>query len=270
MTSVKEKKDDLPSFRYPPVVEVVVGVQFAEPLEVRTLDVADVWDELGKEIYKDYQEIRPLDPILPLNVLRFEVSDGPDFPRYLFKKADGSGYVQFQKNRFLHNWTRPDGAAPDSYERYENTIRNFMDNYKKVLKVQKEAQRPLPKPHVMELTYVNLIECEGDDMADLSSIFRDICWVKDKRFLPAPSRLNSVYLFPIEEIKAMLSASIGLIQLAKDGKNVLKLEMSVKGPLQDHTDSTMRAWCDVAREWIVRGFADLTTPEMHKKWERER
>lgn len=264
----KEAKNDLPSFRYPPVIEVVVGVQFAEPLEVRTLDVADVWTALGKNDYADYHELRALDPILPPNVVHFEISDKPDFPRYLFKKADGSGLVQFQKDRFLYNWTRPDGSSPDCYKRYDNIIKEFVDHYKKVIKVLKAGNRTLPQPALMELTYVNLIEYNDIDMSKMSNIFKDIEWKNGSRFLPPPARVNMVYWFPIEQIKAMLSANIGLVQLVKDGKNMLKLELSVKGPIQDHTDTAMMDWCAIAHEWIVRGFADLTTPEMHAKWEK--
>lgn len=264
----QKKKNDLPSFRFPPVVEVVIGVQFAEPLEIKTLDVADVWEAIGKKDYATYRELRRLDPILPPNIVHFEISDAPDFPRYLFKRTDGSGLVQFQRDRFVYNWTKPDNSPPDCYPRYEVVIKEFLDHYKKIIKVLKAGNRPLPKPALMELTYVNLIEHNHTDMSEISNVFRDIEWKNGQRFLPAPNRMNLGYGFRIDQIKAMLTANIGLVQLVKDGRNMLKLELSVKGPLQDHTDTAMIGWCATAREWIVKGFADLTTPDMHKKWEK--
>ncbi len=267
MTKEKEKTD-LPSFRYPPVVEVVVGVQFDEPLNIRTLDVAEIWESLDKKAYPDYRELRRLDPILPANVVHFEISDAPDFPRYLFKKSDDTGLIQFQRDRFVYHWTKPSNASSDCYPRYENIIREFIDHYKKTLKVFKSHGHSMPRPAVMELTYVNLIEYKQDDMSRISSIFKDMGWENGSRFLPPPTRMNLGYGFQIDELKAMLTATIGLVQLVKDGSNMLKLELSVKGPLQDHTDTAMMAWCETARKWIVNGFADLTTPEMHTKWER--
>lgn len=269
MTKVKNHKD-LPSFLYPPVVEVVVGVQFAEPLEVKTLDVADIWEALGKKEYKDYKELRRLDPILPPNVMHFEISDAPDFPRYLFKKSDGSALIQFQKDRFVYNWTKPDNTSADCYPRYDSIIKEFVNQYKKIIKVLKSNDRALPRPAVMELTYVNLIEYDQADMSGITSVFKDIEWKDGDRFLPAPTRMNLGYGFKIEDIKAMLTANMGLVQLVKDGRNMLKLELSVKGPLSEHNDTAMIDWCSTAREWIVKGFDDLTTPEMHKKWEKQK
>jgi uncharacterized protein (TIGR04255 family) len=265
----KINKNDLPSFRCPPVVEVVVGIQFAEPLEIRTLDVADIWEELGKKEYKDYKELRRLDPIMPPNVMHFEISDAPDFPRYLFRNNDGSALIQFQKDRFIYNWTKPDDAPADCYPRYDNIIKEFVSQYKKVIKTLKSKSRALPKPAVMELTYVNLIEYKEADVGDISKVFKDISWKDGNRFLPAPTRMNLAYGFKIEEINAMMTATMGLVQLVKDGQTMLKLELSVKGPLGNNADTSMMSWCTTAREWIVKGFTDLTTPEMHKKWEKQ-
>lgn len=265
----KEKENsDLPSFQCPPVVEVVMGVQFNEPLNIRTLDVAEIWEALGKKTYPDYRELRRLDPILPANVVHFEISDAPDFPRYLFKKSDNTGLIQFQKDRFVYHWTKPDGAPSDCYPRYESIVKEFIDHYKKTLKVFKSHGYPIPKPAVMELTYVNLIDYKQSDMSGIGRIFKGIEWRSGDSFLPPPTRMNLGYGFQIDELKAMLTATIGLVQLVRDGSNMLKLELSVKGPLQDHTDTAMIAWCETARKWIVNGFADLTTPEMHEKWER--
>ncbi len=268
MTKAKNK-NDLPSFRYPPVVEVVVGIQFAEPLDIRTLDVAQVWEAIGKKTYSDYKELKRLDPILPSNVMHLEISDRPDLPRYLFKKHDGTGLIQFQRDRFVYNWTRPEEASPEDYPRYNQIIKDFLDHYKKIVKALKANKRTLPTPAVMELTYVNLIECGDDNMSGAARVFKDIKWVESGRFLPTPNRMNLTYGFKIDDIKATLTANMGLVQLVKDGRNMLKLELSVKGPLQDHADTAVMNWCNTAREWIVKGFEDLTTPEMHKKWEKQ-
>jgi hypothetical protein len=31
-----------------------------------------------------------------------------------------------------------------------------------------------------------------------------------------------------------------------------------------------RKWFDTAHEWIVKGFTDITTPEIQQIWEREK
>ncbi len=47
------------------------------------------------------------------------------------------------------------------------------------------------------------------------------------------------------------------------------VELTVRGIPKDKSVETMWQWFDLAREWIVRGFTDLTGQEMHSRWERQ-
>ena len=53
------------------------------------------------------------------------------------------------------------------------------------------------------------------------------------------------------------------------GIPLLVLEIKTRGIGESTTKEAIREWFDVAHEWIVRGFTDLTTPEIQKIWERE-
>lgn len=258
----------LPSFGAPPVVEVVVGVQFEQKIAIKTLDVASLWESFGKKDYPDYMELKPLDPTLPPNLMRFEFTQGPDFPRYLFKKRDGSDLIQFQRDRFVYNWTRPDGAGPECYPRYTPVMEQFLRHYDSMMSVINEKGLPPPKPAILDLTYVNLIDQNLAADGEISKIFKDIRWESSKVFLPLPKRTTFNYEFEIEPLKAVLHAHALPVQLVKDGRNMLKFELSVKGPLQTPDVQGMQEWYGQAREWIVRGFSDLTTPAMHKEWRR--
>jgi hypothetical protein len=39
-------------------------------------------------------------------------------------------------------------------------------------------------------------------------------------------------------------------------------------PLSPDVDGALR-FLNIGHEWIVRGFTELTTPEMHSKWDRK-
>jgi len=49
----------------------------------------------------------------------------------------------------------------------------------------------------------------------------------------------------------------------------LLLELKATGPSSSTDKKAMLDWFDLAHEWIVRGFTDLTAAEAHKLWERE-
>ena len=51
--------------------------------------------------------------------------------------------------------------------------------------------------------------------------------------------------------------------------SVLLLELKATGPSSSTDKKAMLDWFDLAHEWIVRGFTDLTAAEAHKLWERE-
>jgi hypothetical protein len=52
------------------------------------------------------------------------------------------------------------------------------------------------------------------------------------------------------------------------GQPIIVLELTARGqPLGEGINGVL-PFLDVGREWIVRGFASITTPEMHELWER--
>jgi len=56
---------------------------------------------------------------------------------------------------------------------------------------------------------------------------------------------------------------------SEDQVPVLILELKVLGIDNSAKKEGIRNWFNLSHEWIVRGFADLTTPEIHELWERE-
>jgi hypothetical protein len=53
-----------------------------------------------------------------------------------------------------------------------------------------------------------------------------------------------------------------------DAKEVLQLTLTARGRPASSTLEDVLSWFNMGHEWIVRGFAHLTTPEMHALWER--
>jgi hypothetical protein len=53
------------------------------------------------------------------------------------------------------------------------------------------------------------------------------------------------------------------------GARVFQLTLTVRGAPQTGGLDGALAFCDFGHEVIVRSFAELTTPKMHAKWERQ-
>jgi uncharacterized protein (TIGR04255 family) len=272
MDSQPDRKSDLPEYDNPPVTEVVCGVLF------KTLDGFQIphfglfWEYFKKE-YPACQEVAPLMPLLEkfdVEAEEVQFNEIP-LPRVWFTHRDETGIIQLQRDRFLHNWKK--SKLSDSYPRYHVVIDLFkrhLDTFEAFLKEQKIGRID---PLQYEMTYVNHIP-QGDgwnQLSDLGRVFRDYHWDSKKRFLPEFEHLNLRKSFRLPENKGRLHVSIRDARRRDDEKPILLFELTVRGFPVDQSREAMWGWFDVAREWIVRGFTDLTADEIQKKtWKKTR
>jgi uncharacterized protein (TIGR04255 family) len=256
MTSQK----NLPSYKNPPVVEVVCGVLFS-PLEKFLLPHFGLLWEKFKPEYPVCQEHELLLP----NIERLERSDVPIelppslLPRVWFLQKDGKSLIQVQKDRFLHNWRKQE--TDQEYPRYERIIRSFDDRLGTFLEFLKEHELGALKPEQYEMTYLNHInQGEGwNALNDLGGLFPDFARTSGKsRFLTSIEAINWNTSFALPEKKGRLHVSIRSAFRVSDFRPVIILDMTVRGRPPDDSPKQRLGWFDLAHEWIVQGFADVT------------
>lgn len=269
MTAAVPKKSPasaaLPSFRQPPINEVVCGFRY-EPLQaLKVPHIGCLWERFRSE-YPETQHATPL--ATDTNIL-VDASTGAPLPRVWFVSEDESQLIQFQADRFYFNW-RERGTE---YPRYSHIIQRFESARAKLDAFVADFNLGHIVPVEYELTYFNQIpRGEGwDSNDDLNQVFRDFNWTADpKRFLPNPSVTTWQARFALPDEAGLLAARLSQGKRRTDDKAVLVLELSAKGIGKDSSEAGVRAWYDTAREWIVRGFADLTTDKVQQTvWERE-
>ena len=128
------------------------------------------------------------------------------------------------------------------------------------------------KPIEYELSYINHIpNGQGwNTIDDLPNIFQDFIWKQNnKRFLPSPEKVTWWSEFPLPEKKGHLIVSLKQAIRTEDKITLLVLELKTHGIGESTNKEAIREWFDVAHEWIVKGFTDITTPTIQKIWERE-
>lgn len=124
------------------------------------------------------------------------------------------------------------------------------------------------------MTYVNHIP-KGDGWetnSDIGNVFSDFAWHAGKeRFLSAPDRINWRTSFALPNRAGRLHVKIQTGVFREDEHPLLLFELTVRGIGTDTSAEAMWAWFDLTHEWIVRGFTDLTNPQMQKNiWRRKR
>ncbi len=176
--------------------------------------------------------------------------------------------IQLQRDRFLHNWRK---AGPgQQYPRYPETRKMFesaWDNYLAFL----DAERiPRPQPMQCEITYVNHIERGSgwNTMADLPNVSPLLAGRPSPWFLPDAEVVvvNASYPLPEERGRLHISLQPGIRNA--DQVEILQLQLTARGKPKSEETADVLAWLDTGREWVVRGFVDVTSPEMHERWGR--
>ena len=276
MKAQRATASDLPEYDNPPVTEVVCGVLFKTLENFRIPHFGLFWERCKK----DYPTCEDVAPLLPLIEGHGEEQEGPiqligDMPlpaRVWFVHREGTGVIQVQRDRFLHNWKRV--KPTDSYPRYHTVIDLFKRQLKSFETFVQENRLGSIDPLQYEMTYVNHIpKGEGwNEMSDLGKVLRNYHFNgNEKRFLSVEESVNLRTTFSLPDRKGRLHASIRNGKRKDDLKPVLLLELTARGFPGDGAREAMWQWFDVAREWIVRGFTDITSDEIQKTvWRRTR
>lgn len=257
----------LPEYRRPPVTEVVVGVYFESAIpEFRMPHTGLYWHG----VRADFPHLQHAGPVSPGAELRWlDEITGLPMPRVWLLSKDKTNVIQLQADCFFFNWRKQDPAQ--EYPRYKRVMTDFEKQRDAFLAFLADNGFPEPKPMLCELTYVNQI-AQGEGwrtIDDLNSIFKDFCWSKDKETFPTPRSLSWSCTFDLPEKNGKLVARLAQATRLNDPTVVLRLDITCKGIGTLKSMRETRRWFELAHEWIVRGFADLTTLDAQKKlWER--
>lgn len=257
---------DLPSYKNPPVNEVVCGMRFHPPGKLLVPHIGLLWDKFRDE-YPIIQHAHPIASATGLTPV--DIKTGLPLPRIWFINKSEDQLIQFQFDQFYFNWRR----KQSDYPRYNYVIKNFEKALNIILDFFAKFELGTFKPIEYELSYINHIP-KGDGwntINDLSKIFSGFVWGQTKKsFLPNPEKVAWQVEFPLKEKKGRLIVNLSQGILVKDQVPVLILKLKTTGIVQSANQETHREWFDLAHEWIVRGFTDLTTHEIQEFWGREK
>jgi uncharacterized protein (TIGR04255 family) len=267
MKTQKKPKKNLPDYRKPPVIEVVSGIAFKKIEQFKAPHLGLFWQKLRAD-YPICQHAPPLgfppDPSEPTG--EFELP----LPRIWFINEKLNNLIQLQNNRFFYNWRKMHADEP--YPHYRAVIKKFIANLELFQKFLEEEKLGSFSPTDCELTYINhILKGEGwESLSDIPDILPDISWRTNKtRFLPEPLNMGWMTSFALPEDKGRLHVKLDQVTHKIDKRPILRLEISAKGLGSDKSQKAIRDWFEIAHEWIVRGFTDLTGKKIQTTiWER--
>jgi uncharacterized protein (TIGR04255 family) len=271
---------ELPDFGSPPVVEVVLGVQFNSIENLRSPHLGLVWAEF-KDEYPNIEEQPPLDPVFETFaegtaatawVPRIQLVTNVPTPRVFFINSAQSELLQVQRDRFLHNW-RKVGQETD-YPRFERMLETFEDGYRRIETLVLREKLGSIVPNQSELTYVNQIPLPANETSFeaferlFGSFTKEL--VLDNLGKPEDARFLARYI--IRDVEGTPTGRLYVTAepaWTPDGTNIIQLTLVARGKPLSNNLVGVSEFLKIGRSHIVRAFAELTTDEMHHIWERK-
>jgi uncharacterized protein (TIGR04255 family) len=271
-SNVIARPPDLPDFEHPPVVEVALSAQF-EPLVLETKHIAILWEQCRKE-FPDWQDQAPIAPAFELfgdgSLSAHAFLRNVPLRRAMFRNALGTQLKQYQADRFVRNWTKA-SAAPD-YPRYESVREAFAEDLRGLTEFVENHSLGNFAPNQCEVTYVNLIPL-ADSAGDLAAIVSPWSGKYSDSFLldPESSEISAHFVMRLPnepQPLGRLHIAGAVVTILQSGKQAIQLTLTARGqPIGAGVDGVI-TFLNLGRQYIVKGFASFTTPEMHETWGR--
>lgn len=268
----------LPRFGRPPVIETVLGVHF-RPLEKFTsAHQGLLWERCFRAQFPKLEERPPVEEVrepfgeerLAPPMIRWQVFDRPPAPRLWAASASGEHVIQIQRNGLFANWLkRGEGVA---YRPYLERRQEFSQQLSQVEEFLREEEIGQLEPTSWNVTYINHIDYEGLDEVGAAAARTLTVWANQfsDDWLPRTDKVLLDFAFPMPNNAGRLNVNLKPAVVLSDKRQVLRLDLTARGQLKKESRDVASALAgiDLGHEWIVRGFASLTRPEMHQLWER--
>ena len=271
------RMSDLPSFKTPPVTEVVIAARFKRADGYSLLTLGELGQRLAKAGFSNIEErpgyeapVESFGSAPEQGGVSLELLAGPPPIRYWFSNETGDELLQIQSNWFAANWRKV--APAGEYGRWGSR----WDAFQRWITIFAEivSDEDLDFDQV-EVTYINHIEpvAVWNHHGDAASVFKPLAPVNEG-FLKEPEQFsaNLKYLIrtsPVADTSAgRLHVSIDPGFLRPTGTPIFVMNLTARGAPLGQGLEGVRAFAELAHEWIVRGFTDLTSTAMHDVWHR--
>jgi uncharacterized protein (TIGR04255 family) len=124
------------------------------------------------------------------------------------------------------------------------------------------------EPNQYELTYVNHIR-RGEgwvNLSDIENVFPEFQCKTGDRFLPEPENISWRRIYRLPNDSGRLHVSLRFAISRETTDRIMVLDLTARGFIANEIDT----WFNMAHEWIVKGFSDLTSPSIQQSvWKRK-
>jgi len=265
-------RDKLPSFKRPPVVETVLGVQFDQLPKVHNAHLGVFWDRLGAADWPNVSEAPPLEQLQELfgeqRVWRsvdahLTLTEAPPL-RFRIRNAANNRMIQIQNGRLHYNWLQQEEGDYPRYRTVRPEFDEVLQSFKQFLDKQSLGEMV---PNLWEVTYVNHLPrgTVWNDYRDWSGLFPTLPGAFAEIAAARLEGFEGHWHFEIEPQKGRLHVEVKHGRAgSSEGPEILVMKSTARGRVYEETD--LSAGLDLGRRTIVNSFVELTSEAAHTYW----
>jgi len=274
----------LVTYDRPPLIEVVIGVQFERLAKLDAARLGLLWQRFRSR-FPNTEQKPALDPSIerlglrgPLGETRFELLTELR-QRLWFVNESADQLVQVQDDRFIRNWRR--GSEPTQpYPRFEELLPRFVDDFDEFQRFLADEQIGTVDANQCEVTYVNLIRSNAhwSSHGDLAKVFRGWSAEYGPRIeWPTESiRLNVAHLLNDDagEFVGRLHVALEPAFAAPQGSPaapsaVYRLTLTARGRPMGEGREGVNVFLELGHRAVVTSFDRMVTDDMQREWGKE-
>lgn len=258
-------------WKRPPVVEVVLGVQFSPLRRLHNGLLGLFW----REMMADYPKASDAAPIAPAIE---EFGDEPQFAmpgiefapargdsRLRMVSADASRMIQVQNGWLVANWMKKQGQPYPGYEGVQRQFDQALNGFKAFAA---EHELGAFEPSVWEVTYIDHIprNTVWSDFADIPSVVPGLLGGPERKpgAFEAFSGTWSYRLADMARMRVVLQTARSNTDPPLD---LLVVTSTVRGPITDSEPGKINAAMNSGHAAAVETFVAITSRKAREYWE---
>lgn len=262
--------EQLPDYERPPLIETVLGVQFAKIAGFSAAHAGAFWESLGGETWTDAADATQIPPQFErfnsgdhwAKAIRLQLTQDPSC-RVQIKNNARDRMLQIQNARFHVNWL---GEGAD-YPRFGRVKEDFLGHFRSFEAFLKERGLPPIELNQWEVTYVNKIQ-RGTVWQDVSD------WSFCKLMSGADGGGQSLesfagewhFLLPEEQGRLHVNWQHGRDDPEDDDPDFVRLTLTARGPVSGTIEEAIDSIEDRGRKAIVTKFRQIMTDQANTYW----
>lgn len=275
--------EQTPDFAKPPIIEFVLGAQFAPLENFATGHFGLFWERLGREEWPIAGEEPPLDPQFELfdsprwrmaRNLQFKLQPSFQPGRFTLQNADRDRMVQLQDTRLLLNWRKRTSGGEVKYPSYKVLIGEFEQRFAFLENFVAEHNLGELQLNQWEITYVDsfpqdeLWQSPADWQRILPGLFGTLSTTTQPELSLEHRAAEWSYEIKPKMGRLHVNAQDGF--LTEPQKPSLLLNITARGPVDGNGIAALREGLDLGHVVSVREFLAMVDPEIKAMWGQQK